>query len=152
QNYNLGRIRLSVTSATDAVADPLPMKVREILSTARADRSAAQIAAVFSYWRTTVPAWKDANARIAEIWAQYPAGSTQLVLNEREMPRVTHILARGDFLKPGREVSGGVPAFLHPMTRDDSWQGDHPTRLSFARWLADRKSPTTARSIVNRVW
>jgi hypothetical protein len=26
------------------------------------------------------------------------------------------------------------------------------TRLDFARWLADRRSPTTARSIVNRIW
>ena len=27
-----------------------------------------------------------------------------------------------------------------------------PNRLTFARWLADRRSPTTARAIVNRVW
>ena len=27
-----------------------------------------------------------------------------------------------------------------------------PARLAFARWLVDRRSPTTARSIVNRVW
>src|SRR6185295_14483037 len=26
------------------------------------------------------------------------------------------------------------------------------SRLDFARWLADRRSPTTARSIVNRIW
>src|SRR5207249_509034 len=25
-------------------------------------------------------------------------------------------------------------------------------RLGFARWLTDRRSPTTARSIVNRIW
>src|SRR5262249_18657 len=36
--------------------------------------------------------------------------------------------------------------------RDASWKDGHPTRLSFAEWLVDRKSPTTARSIVNRVW
>jgi hypothetical protein len=27
-----------------------------------------------------------------------------------------------------------------------------PDRLTFARWLVDRRSPTTARAIVNRVW
>ncbi len=29
---------------------------------------------------------------------------------------------------------------------------DGPGRLDFARWLVDRRSPTTARSIVNRIW
>ena len=57
------------------------------------------------------------------------------------------MLKRGDFLKPGATVSPGVPAFLHPLPADAP-----PTRLTFARWLADRRSPTTARAIVNRVW
>ncbi len=59
---------------------------------------------------------------------------------------------RGDFLKPGKSVEPGVPEFLHPLPRDASWMEGKPTRLTFARWLVDRKSPTTARSIVNRVW
>lgn len=152
QTHNLGRVRLSVTGTPNAVVDPVPMQVREILSVPSSERSPQQTALVFSYWRTTVPEWADANAQIAELWTHHPEGSAQLVLREREKPRATHILARGDFLKPGREVSGGTPAFLHPMVKDDSWRDGRPTRLSFARWLADRRSPTTARSIVNRVW
>lgn len=35
QNHNLGRFRLSVTSATDAVADPVPAEIRAILSIPR---------------------------------------------------------------------------------------------------------------------
>jgi hypothetical protein len=54
---------------------------------------------------------------------------------------------RGDWLKPGKEVSSGVPAFLHPLASDADG-----TRLTFAKWLMDRKSPTTARVFVNRVW
>ena len=42
----------------------------------------------------------------------------------------------------------GVPAFLNPLPAD----APTPNRLTFANWLVDRKSPTTARSIVNRVW
>jgi hypothetical protein len=61
---------------------------------------------------------------------------------------MTSLLNRGDFLKPDHEVKAGVPAFLHPM-RTASAQ---PGRLDFARWLVDRQSPTTARSIVNRIW
>jgi hypothetical protein len=57
------------------------------------------------------------------------------------------MLKRGDFLKPGREVSPGVPTFLHPLPADAP-----QNRLTFARWLVDRNSPTTARALVNRVW
>jgi Protein of unknown function (DUF1553) len=44
-------------------------------------------------------------------------------------------------------VTPGVPSFLHSLTSDGP-----PNRLTFARWLVDRRSPTTARSIVNRLW
>ena len=50
-------------------------------------------------------------------------------------------------MKPAKAVTPGVPAFLHALP-----EGAPPTRLSFAQWLADRRSPTTARSIVNRIW
>ena len=46
-----------------------------------------------------------------------------------------------------RSVAPGVPSFLNPLP------GDAPAnRLTFARWLVDPKSPTTARAFVNRAW
>src|SRR5205823_5497074 len=50
-------------------------------------------------------------------------------------------------LKPTTEVTAGVPSFLHQLaaTNDSS-------RLTFARWLMDKRSPTTARVLVNRLW
>jgi len=152
QNHNLGRLRLSITTTPGATADPLPAHVREILAIPRAERTPAQVQAVFSYWRTTVPEWKEANEQIAELWKHHPEGSSQLVLQARQQPRETHVLTRGDFLKPAQAVAPGVPAFLHPLPHDSSWRDGQPTRLTFAEWLADRNSPTTARSIVNRVW
>ncbi len=147
QNNNLGRFRFAITTAPNPTADPLPQHVRQILAIPPEHRSAAQTAAVFRYWRTTVPEWRDANNRIEELWRQHPAGSTQLVLRARPEPRPTHMLKRGDFLKPGKVVGPGVPAFLHPLPEQAP-----PNRLTFARWLVDRNSPTTARAIVNRVW
>jgi hypothetical protein len=147
QNHNLGRFRLSITTTPDAIADPLPQNVRDILSILRNQRTPAQIQTVFSYWRTTIPQWQEANAKIEELWHRHPEGSSQLALQARQEPRDTHILARGDFLKPGKPVSPGVPAFLHPLP-----EGAPSTRLTFAQWLADRNSPTTARSLVNRIW
>jgi hypothetical protein len=152
ESNNLGRFRLSFTNSPGATADPLPRDVRDILSIPVAERTPLQVQTVFGYWRTTVPEWKAENDQIAEIWRGYPEGSAQLVLETRDMPRETHILTRGDFLHPTTLVEPGVPAFLHPLPHDDSWKNGQPTRLTFARWLAARNSPTTARSIVNRVW
>ena len=149
QSLNLGRYRLSYTSSDNAKADPLPAHVREIVSTVPMDRrTPEQEAAVFSYWRTTVPGWAEANRRIDELWKRYPEGSSQLVMNERDEPRMTSMLQRGDFLRPTEQVQTGVPGFLHDM--DDP--GEKPERLAFAEWLVDRDSPTTARAIVNRLW
>jgi len=147
QQNSLGRFRLSITTAPDAVADPLPAGVREILSIPRESRSPAQVQAIFSYWRTTVTEFGEANSRITELWKQHPEGSSQLVLNERDLARETHLLRRGDFLKPDRAVTPGVPAFLHPLPANVL-----SNRLTFAKWLVDPKSPTTARAAVNRIW
>jgi len=153
QNHNLGRFRLSVTSATNVTADPVPTGVREILKLARDQRSPAQIAVVFSYWRTTVPEFKEVNEQIEALWKQWPEGAPTLTLVARteaapgDEKRSTHMLKRGDWLKPSKEVTAGVPSFLHPLPPDADG-----SRLTFARWLTDRKSPTTARVFANRVW
>ena len=148
-SLNLGRFRLSVSRNGNAVADPLPMRVRTILSTVpKESRTAGQELAVFSYWRSTVPAWKAENRRIERLWGQHPEGSTQLVAVKRGKPRTTYLLERGDFLRPAESVSPGVPAALHPI----STSAPTPGRLELAKWLVDRRSPTTARTIVNRIW
>ena len=147
-NNNLGRFRLSATTDPGPIAaDPLPKRVRDILAIKPARRTKAQTAEVFSYWRTTVPEWKDANDRIEALWQQWPAGSTTLALTPRRQLRETHLLLRGDIHSPSHVVTAAFPAFLH---RPPS--GDDAPRLTFARWLVDRKSPTTARAYVNRLW
>jgi mono/diheme cytochrome c family protein len=147
QNNNLGRMRLSVTTAKDAVADPLPANVRELLSIPASQRSEQQTQIIFGYWRTTVADWKATNDQIAELWRQHPQGSSQLIYNERSEMRSTFTLKRGDFLKPDKEIQPGVPAFLHQLPANAP-----ANRLTFAKWLVDRQSPTTARSVVNRIW
>jgi hypothetical protein len=127
---NLGRYRISSTDAAEAEADPL-----------YGTKSA------FDAFRRSVAEWKPINDEIEALWKQHPEGTTTLTLDPREQPRMTSILKRGDFTKPGDKVQAGVPAFLNPLPSkaDDS-------RLTFAKWITDRKSPTTARAFVNRVW
>jgi hypothetical protein len=155
-NNNLGRFRISVaTNSTPPVADPLPKRVRDALAIPRDKRSPAQIAAIFSYWRTTVPDFKGHNDKIEALWMQWPNGSTALTLMARANPRETHLLKRGDWLKPADLVNAGTPAFLHPLQYDSSLDIRHsplPSRLTFACWLTDKRSPTTARVLVNRIW
>ncbi len=127
-NHNLGRFRLAVTDVLDAAADP-------------------RAANLFSVWRSTVPEWRQANDEIEQLWREHPEGTTQLVMNEREEMRETHLLLRGDFLKPGKAVRAGTPSFLHAAP-----EGAPANRLTLAKWMVDRQSPTVARSIANRVW
>src|SRR5262249_58914863 len=95
QNNNLGRFRFAVTDRPDAEADPVPARVREILAIPPERRSPAQVDAVFAYWRTTVPEWKEANEQVEALWRQHPPGAAQLVLQARGMPRATHVPKRG---------------------------------------------------------
>ena len=147
QNCNLGRLRLSFTTAPEAVADPLPARVRVLVSKGVSARTEKDDLEVFHYWRETLPEWHEANERIEKLWQQHPEGSSQLVLQQRENLRETHLLKRGDFLQPAQVVKPGAPSFLPPMP-----ESSEPARLAFARWCVDRRSPTTARAIVNRVW
>jgi hypothetical protein len=147
QNHNLGRLRLSYTTTQDAEADPLPSAVREILSVPAEKRTSEQERAVFSYWRTTVSDWADANKSIDDVWSKHPEGATQLVLRPRAEPRETHVLKRGNFLKPEDGVQPGAPSFLNALPADAPL-----SRLTLARWLVDRRAPTTARAAVNRIW
>jgi hypothetical protein len=145
-NNNLGRFRLSITTAENAEADPVPAHVREILAVPGEQRTAEQTQTVFGYWRTTVPEWQKQNVEIAELWKEYPEGSSQLVLAQRDELRPTHVLTRGDFLKPAKVVEAGTPTYLNLMPAGPN------DRLTFAKWLVDRNAPTSARAAVNRVW
>ncbi len=147
QNNNLGRIRLSVTDATALPNEAVPDSIRAIVSRDPEGRSPEEAQAVFDFWRNTEPVFAIENLKQEKLWQDYPDGATQLVYRELEQPRETHRLDRGDFLSKAEKVSPGAPAFLHPMRADAP-----PNRLSLAEWLTDPASPTTARTLVNRVW
>lgn len=148
-SHFLGRFRLSLTGTAEPKADPLPRKVRDALHVAIEKRLAEQNVAVFSHWRTTVPEFKAINDDIDRLWAQHPEGETVLNLAQRlpEDARTTHLLDRGGWDKPTREITAHTPAFLHPMSA-----GASKDRMGLAKWLVDRRSPTTARVAVNRLW
>ena len=117
------------------VADPLPeRRPRDPGRSRREQRTAGQVAAVFGYWRTTVPEWKEANDRIEALWKQQPEGSSQLVLQARERRRGRRTCSSAATSSSrARPVDARRAAFLHPLPPD----AEPRPRLTFAQ-LAGR--------------
>lgn len=147
QNCIMGRYRFSLTSDQNPTADQLPTEASIAVSKPLESWSDRERTKVFSTYRKTVNDWAAANQKIETLWSRHPQGSSQLVLEERPTARTTSVLTRGDFLSPAAAVEPGVPQFLHSLPPKSNG-----SRLTFAKWLVDRRSPTTARSIVNRIW
>jgi len=144
---NIGRFRISVTTAAAPKADPLPTNVRKILAIPAGKRTQEQQRQVFSFYRTTVAAWSDANKQADELMKDWPYGVTTMALSARPVPRETHIFKRGDWKRPGDAVTPGTPAVLPPLPADAP-----RNRLGLAQWIVDKNNPLTARVIVNRIW
>jgi len=73
---------------------------------------------------------------------------TTLVMAEKPgEPAKANMLERGEYDKPGEEVTPAFPGFLPGL-------GDSPpqNRLDLAKWLVNPEHPLTARVTVNRIW
>ena len=146
----LGCCRISTTSAPAPAALPVNYAAVLAMQSPAAERTAEQQAALFAAWRTKVPDLKSLNDEIDARWNAYPQAPTSMLhLAERRGDKVrqTHFLNRGNWDQPLQVVAPHTPAALHPLESNGP-----PDRLAFARWLADRRSPLTARVAVNRIW
>ena len=149
---NLGRFRVSVTSA----ADPkfvlnVPAELRPILSLAKEQRTAEQAESLTSHYRSVAPELASVRDKIAALRRSVDAlGIPQaLILSENsdvQRPS-TFIRMRGAFLNKGERVDAGVPSFLGSLPA-----GAPPNRLGLAQWLVSRDNPLTARVTVNHFW
>ena len=97
--------------------------------------------------------FKAKDARLTELENGRARMISTLVMAERTEPRETHVHIKGDFTRPGKVVTPGVPAVLHGLGPELRTPNSvSPDRLDFARWLASTKNPLLARVTVNRVW
>jgi mono/diheme cytochrome c family protein len=145
--YNLGRVRLSVSSSLPNALDQLPPLVLAALETPADKRSAEQEARLFAHWRESQPQFSEQTKQIEALYAKVPLATWALVAGEYHTPRETRLFERGEQTHPKHVVKPHVPAFLHPLP-----PGDPESRLTFAKWLVDPKSPVASRVFVNRVW
>ena len=92
-------------------------------------------------------------AEIRKIQSEYlqcTEGITPVLITESWAPKVTRILARGNWQdETGEIVQPHPPAFLPQL----KGLGDkRQTRLDLAHWLVAPENPLTSRAVVNRLW
>lgn len=152
----IGRFRLSVTDAEKGVARALPADVTAGLNRPPEQRTqveATAIAAValkeFAERELAGLPPKGVAYGVSSSWSH--AGR----LATPQTPKTVHLLRRGAFDKPVREVSPGALTAIDwlPGRFDVSDPGqEFQRRAALADWLAHPDNPLTWRSIVNRVW
>ena len=82
------------------------------------------------------------------------ASLPQVMVMSDAQPRVTRVLARGNYEAPLEEVNAAVPGFLPPLhsSAAAATADAPPDRHALARWLAAPENPLFARVLVNRAW
>jgi mono/diheme cytochrome c family protein len=146
--HMLGCLRLSVSTNAGAFSvETLTVAQRKALTVPAAQRSSDDQLQLVDALRAVDPALSSLNQKIHDAFADWPFPPTSMVLQQRSRPRVTHIFKRGDRLRPTDEVQADVPSVLNPFPENAP-----RNRLGLAKWIVDKRSPTTARAYVNRVW
>ena len=147
----MGRFRLSATTAPrSSLKSLVPIDVERVLAVEPKERSAEQTALLLDYAVDQQPRmreWHSALEGHHKAMPQVPDTQAQTIAQNPDPPK-THIHARGDFLRKGRQVMPGTPGVLPPLR----WRGERPDRLDLARWLVDPANPLTSRVEVNRIW
>jgi hypothetical protein len=130
---------------TPADMKKLPQSIQAILRTDPAKRSAQQKKELRNFYAKTDRKWAELSQAVATFRKTAPSLTLAQTIALGPQRR-THVMIRGDFLRPGVEVEPGTPAVLPPMKTAGK------TRLDLARWLVDPSNPLTARVFANWVW
>jgi mono/diheme cytochrome c family protein len=123
----------------------LPANIRAILLKEPKTRSEAEVKDLAAHFAKQDAPMAKLTKALADHEKQAPTLSKAPTLAAGPN-RPTHVMIRGDFLRPGAEVTPGTPAALPPLPCDK------PTRLDLARWIVSPDNPLTARVAVNWVW
>jgi hypothetical protein len=150
KNAQIGRFRVALTQSTDPKVSGTPYAAVLAIHTPPEHRTPEQKQAIFDAWRLATAELKSYSDEIEKYWTSYPEAITSvlhLAERSREDTRETRRLNRGMWNQGQEVVKPNVPAALHALP-----EGAPRSRLAFAQWLADPRSPLTARVAVNRIW
>ncbi|MFO1065974.1 MAG: PSD1 and planctomycete cytochrome C domain-containing protein [Pirellulales bacterium] len=145
----VGCCRVSLTRDATPTALPIDYAAIQALARPTEQRTALDSDAIFAAWTASLETETQTKEDLKKAWSEYPGALTSVMhMAEREssFERPTHLLNRGEWDQPRTPATRHTPAFLHKP------QQEVRTRLDFARWIASKDSPLTARVAVNRVW
>ncbi|MGH7137703.1 MAG: DUF1549 and DUF1553 domain-containing protein, partial [Pirellulales bacterium] len=93
-------------------------------------------------------------AQLADLERQLPPPLDAIctITSDETKRTPIHVLARGNWDKPGQLVAPRVPGVLLPNDAPELPADLATPRTRLAEWLTDPANPLTARVIVNRVW
>jgi hypothetical protein len=149
---NLGKLRLSVTSASDPkVGLGIPAGLRPVMNIAPEKRTQPQMDKLAAQFRTVDTVLAPVRKQISDLQDRIDDLHIPQALILADDPAVQHpsayIRMRGAFLSKGDKVDADVPSFLGSLPANIP-----PNRLGLAKWLVSRDNPLTARVTVNRFW
>ena len=156
----IGRPRISVTTATEALAletELLPSEIAAILAKPVGERNDLQRAELARHVRTK-QVERELTAMPAPQMVYAAANETKidtLAPSPKRVPRQIHLLERGNVKQPGPEAVAGslacVPGLPDRFDLPNS-QDEGSRRAALAKWLSDQQNVLTWRSIANRIW
>jgi mono/diheme cytochrome c family protein len=164
-NHNLGRFRLSLSTATKPVGlegDEAPERrvdeVNQALATPAAERTKEQVATLLDWYRQQDETWQRLNAAVQEHAKQAPKPElTKVMIASEGLPAIrfhtqggdffdkTYYLRRGDLnQKVGEAPSGFLQVLVRVPAGEQHWRATPPagSRLSLRRtglayWITD---------------
>lgn len=158
----IGRFRLALSAARYSWPDHfvktvrtlrgLPPGVFQALRTPEADRTIAQRRAIDAYFKWAQPELEALNVEVARLEAErdlLDARIPRVVVTEATTPRLTRVLARGNWMdESGEIVQPAIPVLFGKLDTG----ARRATRLDLANWIVSKENPLTARVFVNRLW
>jgi hypothetical protein len=136
----------------DAKPETVPDPIRQILDISVDERNPQQQQQLADYFVSLDPSSVQLRDKITEVirdldeaWGRGETMSSP-VIAQRDEPRKTHLLHRGDFLQPGEEVVCDTLGVFPALSKDQ------PNRLDLAQWLFDEANPLVPRVAVNHLW
>lgn len=153
--HSIAKFRVTATAAPGPGLQMPEAPSPEIIAALKAsERSPDDEKILADFYLKISPEVADQNKKLAawqtELKTVIDGMRPMLVAEALSTPRITRVLARGDWLdESGDVIEPAVPEFL----QEHGWQVEgRATRLDLAKWILGEDNPLTGRTFTNRLW